>query len=74
MRHLMEVVLVVEGKEEWARRLADERREQGLPLPSVELLETGSKSSGSSSSSSGSGGFTSAYDSSDDHGGGGGHA
>ena len=38
MRHLMEVMLVVEGKEGWARRLAERRREQGLPLPSVELV------------------------------------
>ena len=52
MRHLMEVMLVVEGKEGWARRLAEERREQGLPLPSVELLETGNKRSRMSSNSS----------------------
>ena len=38
MRHLIEVMLVVEGKEGWARRLAERRREQGLPLPSVELV------------------------------------
>ena len=42
MRHLMEVMLVVEGKEGWARRLAERRREQGLPLPSVELVGSGS--------------------------------
>ena len=38
MRHLIEAVLVGEGKEGWARRLAERRREQGLPLPSVELV------------------------------------
>ena len=38
MRHLIEVMLVVEGKEGWARRLAERRREQGLSLPSVELV------------------------------------
>ena len=38
MRHMMEVMLVVEGMEGWARRLAERRREQGLPLPSVELV------------------------------------
>ena len=42
MRHLIEVMLVVEGKEEWARRLAEKRREQGLPLPSLELVGSGS--------------------------------
>ena len=38
MRHLIEVMLVVEGKEGWTRRLAERRREQGLPLPSVEFI------------------------------------
>ena len=38
----MEVILVVEGKEGWARRLAEGRRQQGLSLPSVELVETAS--------------------------------
>ena len=64
MRHLMEVMLVVEGKEGWARRLAEERREQGLPLPSVELLETGNKRSRMSSNSSSSSSSSSSSDSS----------
>ena len=60
----MEVMLVVEGKEGWARRLAEERREQGLPLPSVELLETGNKRSRMSSNSSSSSGSSSSSNSS----------
>ena len=37
-------MLVVEGKEGWAslRRLAERRREQGLPRPSAELVGSGS--------------------------------
>ena len=35
----MEVLLVVEGKGGWRKRLAEGRREQGLPLPSVEFME-----------------------------------
>ena len=38
----MEVILVVEGKEGWARRLAEGRRQQGLELPSVEFVQTAS--------------------------------
>jgi len=36
MRHLVEVMLVLEGKHPWARALRDRRSEQGrLPPPSV---------------------------------------
>jgi len=37
MRHLVEVMLVLEGKQQWARTLRDRRSEQGLSLqlPSV---------------------------------------
>ena len=52
MRHLMEVILVVEGKEGWARSVAEGRRQQGLPLPSVELMGTEDTITTSSSSSS----------------------
>ena len=38
MRHLMEVMLVVESKEGWARKLAAGRREQRRPLPSVKFM------------------------------------
>ena len=67
MRHLMEVTLVVEGKEGWAMRIAESRREQGLPLPSVELVETGNKRarmSSSNNSSSSSSSSSSSWDSS----------
>ena len=37
MRHLMEVTLVVEGEEGWAKRLAEERRKRNRPLPSVDF-------------------------------------
>jgi len=33
MRHLAEVVMVLEDKQPWARALRDRRSEQGLPLP-----------------------------------------
>jgi len=33
MRHLVEVMLVLEGKQPWARALRERRREQGLTLP-----------------------------------------
>jgi len=33
MRHLVEVMLVLEGKQPWARALRDRRSEQGLPPP-----------------------------------------
>jgi len=33
MRHLVEVMLVTEGKQPWARALRDRRSQQGLPLP-----------------------------------------
>jgi len=36
MRHLVEVMLVLEGKQPWARALRDRRSEEGLlTLPSV---------------------------------------
>jgi len=35
MRHLVEVMLVLEGKHLWARALRDRRRDQGQPLPPV---------------------------------------
>jgi len=37
MRHLVEVMLVLDGKQSWARALRDRRSEQGLvlPLPSM---------------------------------------
>ena len=38
MRHLVEVMMVVEGRETWARRVAEGRREQGLALPLVEVV------------------------------------
>ena len=38
MRHLMEVMLVIEEKEEWARSLGEKRRQQGLPMPSVDFV------------------------------------
>jgi len=33
MRHLVEVMLVLEGKQPWARALRDRRSEKGLPPP-----------------------------------------
>jgi len=40
MRHLMEVMMVIEGEEGWARRIAGRRVVHGLlPLPSIEWLE-----------------------------------
>jgi len=35
MRHLVEVMMVVEGNQGWAREVRDRRCEQGMPLPSV---------------------------------------
>jgi len=35
MRHLVEVTMVLEGKQPWARALRDRRSEQGVPLPIV---------------------------------------
>jgi len=37
MRHLVKVMLVLEGKYQWGKALRDKRKEQGLllPLPSV---------------------------------------
>jgi len=44
MRHLVEVMLVLEGKHQWARAIRDKRiSEQGLllpPLPSVSFRKT----------------------------------
>jgi len=43
MRHLVEVMLVLEGNQPWARALRDRRSEQGqllLPLPSVSFRKT----------------------------------
>ena len=31
-------MVVMEGKEGWARRLVERREEQGLPSPSIELV------------------------------------
>jgi len=38
MRHLVEVMLVLEGKQPWARALRDRRSEQGL-LPTTTTRE-----------------------------------
>jgi len=38
MRHLVEVMLVLEGKHLWARSLRDRRKEQGLPLPLPSMI------------------------------------
>jgi len=38
MRHLVEVMLVLEGKQPWARSLRDRRKEQGLPLPLPSMI------------------------------------
>jgi len=35
MRHLVEMMLTLEGKQPWARALRDRRSEQGVPLPIV---------------------------------------
>jgi len=43
MRHLVEVMLVPEGKEQWARAVRDRRSEQEeplLPLPSMSFSKT----------------------------------
>jgi len=42
MRHLVEVMMVPEGKQPWARALRDRRSEQEalLPLPSVSFRKT----------------------------------
>jgi len=37
MRHLVEVMMVLEGRQPWARALRDRRGEEGLPLPSVQF-------------------------------------
>ena len=29
---------MIEGKQRWARRLGEKRRDQGLPLPSVDII------------------------------------
>jgi len=46
MRHLVEVMLVLEGKQPWARALRDRRRNEqgGLPLllPFVSIRNSGS--------------------------------
>jgi len=54
MRHLVEVMLVLEGNQPWARALRDDRRirEQGVvvvPLPSVSFrkIRRATRSSGS---------------------------
>ena len=41
MRHLMEVILVAEGKDKWAKEVADGRRVLSLPLPSVDVFDDG---------------------------------
>jgi len=45
MRHLVEVMLAVEGKYQWAKRVEGARREQGLPLPSVTFHSSGEEMS-----------------------------
>jgi len=41
MRHLVEVMMVPEGKQQWARALRDRRSEQGLPLPQPSVKPAG---------------------------------
>jgi len=38
MRHLIEVLMVIEGKVAWAKRLGEERKGKGLPLPEVKVV------------------------------------
>ena len=49
MRHLMEVTMVVEGSEGWARRLGQSRTEQGRPLASTAFASGSGTSSNNSS-------------------------
>lgn len=37
MRHVVEVMIMIEGKAEWAKQLQEIRKQHGLPLPIVEF-------------------------------------
>jgi len=38
LRHIVEVMIVVEGQQSWARVVRDRRSKQGLRLPSVRII------------------------------------